>query len=146
MATPRRCGADTVPPAAGSAPCPEVVSPSSKVDSPATVRLRPAERSAPTLLTMRRRSWVLDGAIALAFLGLAVALLVAQVPPDGDLRAAARIGTGVLAAVGLLFRRRLPLGLLTAAALDGAVAGQVSVALPFGAYALARYGPTGRLR
>jgi signal transduction histidine kinase len=95
---------------------------------------------------MRRRSWLLDGAIALAFLGLAVAIVVLDVPPKSDLYSALQIGTGVLAAAGLLFRRRFPLWSLAAAALDGAVMGEVSASLPFAAYAVARYGPIGRLR
>jgi signal transduction histidine kinase len=95
---------------------------------------------------MRRRSWVLDGAIALAFLGLSVAIVVLDVPPKSDIHSALQIGTGVLAAAGLLFRRRFPVWLLAAAALDGVVMGEVSTSMPFAAYAVARYGPVGRLR
>ncbi len=99
---------------------------------------------------MRRRSWLLDGAIALAVLVAGIAVATVPVPGPSDGRAAAMIATGTLAAVGVLFRRRFPLWLLGAATLDGivdgAVGGEVSVALPFAAYAVTRYGPTGRIR
>jgi signal transduction histidine kinase len=95
---------------------------------------------------MRRRSWWLDGALALAVLLLAIALITVPVPAHSDARAAAMFGTGALAALAVLFRRPLPLVLLAAALLDGLVAGEASAALPVAGYALGRYGPTGRLR
>jgi signal transduction histidine kinase len=95
---------------------------------------------------MRRRSWLLDGAIALALAVLAVAVVAVQVPPYGDVRGAAIVGTGLLAAAGVLVRRRFPLWLLAAAVLAGVVGGEVSAALPFAAYAVVRYAPATRLR
>jgi signal transduction histidine kinase len=95
---------------------------------------------------MRRRSWLLDGVLAAAILVIAIALVTVAVPPHGDLRSAAMIGTGVLAAAGVLFRRRFPLWLLGAATLDGVAGGEVSAALPLAAYAVTRYGPAGRTR
>jgi signal transduction histidine kinase len=93
---------------------------------------------------------VLDGAIALAVLVVSIAAAAAPVPGPSDGRAAAMIATGALGAVGVLFRRRFPLWLLGAATLDGvmvgAAGGEVSAALPFAAYAVTRYGPTGRVR
>ena len=89
---------------------------------------------------------MLDGAIALAVLVAGIAVATVPVPGPSDGRAAAMIATGSLAAVGVLFRRRFPLWLLGAATLDGVVGGEVSVALPFAAYAVTRYGPTGRIR
>ena len=50
------------------------------------------------------------------------------------------IGTGALAAAGVLFRRRFPLWLLAAATLDGVVGGEVSASVPFAASAVTRYG------
>ena len=97
-------------------------------------------------LLMRRRSWLLDGAIALAVLVTDVALVTVPAPAPSDGRAAAMIATGTLAAVGVLFRRRFPLWLLAAATLDSVVNSLVSAALPLAGYALTRYGPTGRIR
>jgi signal transduction histidine kinase len=53
---------------------------------------------------------------------------------------------GVLAAVGVLLRRRFPLVLLAVAVLDGLTRGDVFVAMPFAAYAAARYEPRPRRR
>jgi signal transduction histidine kinase len=95
---------------------------------------------------MRRRSWLLDGALALAVAVLTVAVVTLEVPQDSDARQGARIVTGLLAAAALLFRRRWPLWLLAAAALDSVVGREVAVALPLAAYAVTRYGPPGRIR
>jgi signal transduction histidine kinase len=95
---------------------------------------------------MRRRSRLLDGALALALAVLTVAVVTLEVPPDGDAHQAARIATGLLAAAALLFRRRWPLWLLAAAVLDTVVGREAAAALPFAAYALTRYGPPGRIR
>jgi signal transduction histidine kinase len=95
---------------------------------------------------MRRRSWLLDGAIALAVLVVSIAVATVPTPGPSGARAAAMIATGALAAVGVLFRRRFPLWLLAVATADGVVTGQASAALPFAAYAVTRYGPTGRIR
>jgi signal transduction histidine kinase len=95
---------------------------------------------------MTRRSWVLDGALAAAVLVASIASVTTRVPAPSDLRSAAMIGTGALAAAGVLFRRRFPLWLLAAATLDGVVGGEVSASVPFAAYAVTRYGPGGRIR
>ncbi len=95
---------------------------------------------------MRRRSRVLDAALAAA-VALAVLLIVTvALPPDDDLRTGVRLVTGLAAAAGLLVRRRRPFWLLAAAVLDGLAGGEVSVAMPFAAYAVTRYGPAGRAR
>jgi signal transduction histidine kinase len=52
----------------------------------------------------------------------------------------------VLTAAAALVRRRYPLLLLAGAVVHGLESGDASAALPFGAYAFVRYGPTGRLR
>jgi signal transduction histidine kinase len=95
---------------------------------------------------MRKRSWLLDGAIALALAVFAVVVVAVQVPPYGDVRGAAIVGTGLLAAAGLVVRRRFPHWLLAAAVLAGVVGGEVSPALPFAAYAVVRYAPATRFR
>jgi signal transduction histidine kinase len=59
---------------------------------------------------------------------------------------AAIVGTGLLAAAGLVVRRRFPHWLLAAAVLAGVVGGEVSPALPFAAYAVVRYAPATRFR
>jgi signal transduction histidine kinase len=95
---------------------------------------------------MRRRSWALDGAVALAVLLVSIALITVPLPAPSDARAAAMFGTAALATIGSLFRRRFPVWLLAAAVLDGIVARGTSPALPVAAYAVVRYGPTGRTR
>jgi signal transduction histidine kinase len=95
---------------------------------------------------VRKRSVLLDAAIAVAMALAVVAVVTLEVPADSDWHAAARLVTGLLAAAGLLVRRRRPLWLLAAAVLDGVVGGEVSVAMPFAAYAVARYGPANRGR
>ena len=95
---------------------------------------------------MRRRSWLLDGAIALVLLVAAIVQATVPVPPFSDTRAAILIGTGVLTAAAALVRRRYPFVLLAGAVVHGLESGDASAALPFGAYAFVRYGPTGRLR
>jgi signal transduction histidine kinase len=95
---------------------------------------------------MRRRSWLLDGATALGLAALAVAQATVPVPPYSDARAATLVATGLVAAAAALVRRRFPLWLLALAVLHGVESGDASAALPFGAYALVRYGPAGRLR
>lgn len=52
----------------------------------------------------------------------------------------------VLAAIAVLLRRRLPLPLLAVAVLDGAFRGDLSLAMPFAAYAVARYEQRARVR
>jgi signal transduction histidine kinase len=95
---------------------------------------------------MSRRSWLLDGALAVAVLLVGIALITVPVPAHSDARAAAMFATAGLAALAVLVRRRLPLVLLAAAVLDGLVEGEASAALPVAGYAVARYGPTGWLR
>ena len=91
---------------------------------------------------MRRRSWVLDLAVALAFLLVAVGLLLGELPVGSDLRTAARLVTALAAALALVFRRRYPLVVLAAAAADGVAFGEISLAMPLAAYAVARYAGT----
>jgi signal transduction histidine kinase len=95
---------------------------------------------------MRRRSWLLDGAIALAIAAAAIVQATVPVPPYSDTRAALLIATGVVTAAAALVRRRYPIWLLAGALVHGLESGDASAALPFGAYALVRYGPPGRLR
>ena len=95
---------------------------------------------------MRRRSRALDVALALAVALVSSLTVLVEVPPAGDLTVTARLVTGLPAAVAMLFRRRHPLWLAAAAALDTATVGEVSVPVPFAAYAVARYGPLGRRR
>ena len=87
---------------------------------------------------------MLDGAIALV-----VALIaVAQVTEPGysNLQVVVILAAGLLAAALAVVRRRLPLWFLAAAVLHSALTGDVSAALPFAAYAAARFGPAGRVR
>ncbi|HEX6754784.1 MAG TPA: histidine kinase [Mycobacteriales bacterium] len=56
------------------------------------------------------------------------------------------VAVGVLAAVAVLLRRRLPLVLLAVAVLDGITRSDLFVAMPFAAYAVARYEPRPRRR
>jgi signal transduction histidine kinase len=95
---------------------------------------------------MRKRSVALDAALAAAMALVTIAVVTVQVPADSDWHSAARLATGLLAAVGLLARRRWPFWLLAAATVDGLVGGEVSAAMPFAAYAVTRYGPPGRRR
>jgi signal transduction histidine kinase len=76
----------------------------------------------------------------------AIVQATVPVPPFSDTRAAILIGTGLLTAAAALVRRRYPLVLLAGAVVHGLESGDASAALPFGAYAFVRYGPTGRLR
>ena len=89
---------------------------------------------------------MLDAALAAAVALVSLLVLTVDLPPESDWRAGIHLATGLLAAAGLLVRRRRPLSLLAAATLDGLVGGEVSVAMPFAAYAVARYGPAGRAR
>jgi signal transduction histidine kinase len=138
------CGVTTVPPGPRSPKCSEVVTPSSKVDNVITVRGRPGDRPGNTLQDMRRRSWVLDGAIAVALALVAVAEVT--LPDEGysDQRATVILVAGLVAAGLAVVRRRLPLWFLAAAVLHGLSTGDVSAALPFAAYAVARYGSPAR--
>ena len=95
---------------------------------------------------MRRRSWALDIALALAVWLAATLTVLVEVPPVSDGRGVARLVTGALAGLAMLVRRRRPLWLAAAAALDSVAFGEVSGAAPFAAYAVARYGPLGRGR
>lgn len=137
---------ETLPPGDVPPPCPEVVTPSSKVDGRVTDRGRRRTPGRPYAPAMRRRSVVLDTAIAVAFVLLEVAVVLASVPQAGDLRMAARIGTGVLAGVALLFRRRFPFVLLAAATADGLAFGEISPAMLLAAYAVVRYARPTRTR
>jgi signal transduction histidine kinase len=89
---------------------------------------------------------LLDGALALALAVIAVVQVTVSVPPYGDTRAAAIVGTGLLAAAGVLVRRRVPLWLLAVAVLSGVLSGDASATLPFAAYAVVRYAPPTRVR
>jgi signal transduction histidine kinase len=89
---------------------------------------------------------VLDASLAAAVALVGLLILTVELPADSDWHSGARVATGVLAAAGMLVRRRRPLWLLAAATLDGLVGGEVSAAMPFAAYAVARYGPPGRHR
>jgi signal transduction histidine kinase len=116
------------------------------VDNVITDRRRTPGAYGPTLGTMRRRSWVLDAALAVVLVVVTIGLVATRVPAESDWHAVAQLGSGGLAAVGVLFRRRYPFWLLAAAVLDGVVGGQASLALPLAGYAVARYGPAGRAR
>ena len=89
---------------------------------------------------------MLDGALALALTVLAIVQATVPVPPYSDTRATVLIATGVLTAAAALVRRRFPLWLLAGALIHGLESGDASAALPFGVYAVVRYGPPGRLR
>ncbi len=95
---------------------------------------------------MRRRSWLLDGALALVLAVLAVVQVTVSVPAYGDVRGGLLMAAGLLAAAGVLVRRRFPLWLLAAAVLAGVLSGDASAVLPFGAYAVVRYAPPTRVR
>jgi signal transduction histidine kinase len=136
----------TVPLGPRSPKCPEVVGLFSKVDEMITVRRRARARSGNTLPDMRRRSWALDGAIALALALIAVAEVTLPDTGYDDVRAGVVLAAGLLAAALAGVRRRLPLGFLAAAVLHGLTTGDASAALPFAAYAATRYGPAGRIR
>lgn len=88
----------------------------------------------------------LDAALAL-LVGVVVGFIaVEESRTVSDPVALLRLGVGLLAAVGVLVRRRWPLPLLVLAVLDGAVRSDVSVAMPLAAYAVARYHPASRRR
>jgi signal transduction histidine kinase len=95
---------------------------------------------------MRRRSWLLDGALALVLAVLAVVQVTVTVPAYGDVRGGVLTAAGLLAAAAVLVRRRFPSWLLVFALLAGVLSGDASPALPFAAYAVVRYGPPTRLR
>ncbi|HEY6745772.1 MAG TPA: histidine kinase [Mycobacteriales bacterium] len=95
---------------------------------------------------MRRRSWALDGAIAAVLALVAVAEVTLPDAGYDDVRAAAILAAGLLAAALAVTRRRVPLWFLAAAVLHGLLTGDASAALPVAAYAAARYGPAGRPR
>jgi signal transduction histidine kinase len=89
---------------------------------------------------------MLDGAIALV---LALAAVAEVTLPDemySDQRATVILAAGVVAAGLAVVRRRFSLWFLAAAVLHGLLTGDASAALPFAAYAVARYGPAGRAR
>jgi signal transduction histidine kinase len=95
---------------------------------------------------MRRRSWALDGALAVGLAVVAVAVVWLPEQAYSDARAAALLAAGLVAAGLAVVRRRRPLWFLAAAVLPGVLSGDASVALPFAAYAAARYGPAGTAR
>jgi signal transduction histidine kinase len=95
---------------------------------------------------MRRRSWVLDGSIAVVLALVAVAQVTLPTPGYSDRRATILIAAGLVAAAALVVRRRFSIWVLAAAVLHGVLSGDVSAALPFAAYAVARYCPPGRVR
>ena len=93
---------------------------------------------------MRRRSWALDGAIALALALTAVAEAALPDEMYSDGRATVVLAAGLVAAGLAVIRRRFPLWVLAAAVLHGLTTGDVSAALPVAAYAVARYGSPAR--
>jgi len=94
----------------------------------------------------RRRSVALDAALALLVAVITGIIAVEESRTLSDPVALLRLGVGLVAAVGVLLRRRWPMPLLVLAVLDSAVRGEVSVAMPFAAYAVARYHPVSRQR
>jgi signal transduction histidine kinase len=94
----------------------------------------------------RRRSVALDAALALLVAAVCVVIAVEESRRTSDTVALVRLGAGLLAAVGTLLRRRWPVPLLAVAVVDGVLRGDLSVAMPFAAYAVARHGPAGRVR
>lgn len=94
----------------------------------------------------RRWALALDAALALAVLAVGLASTAAQPGPASDLLAGVRLATGLLVAVGILFRRRWPVPLLVLTVLDGAAGGEASVTTPLAAYAVSRYHPAPRQR
>jgi signal transduction histidine kinase len=116
------------------------------VDEAITDRRRIRLPSRTYARPMRRRSWLLDGALALALAVLAIVQVAVAVPAYSDLRGVVLLVVGLLAAAAVLVRRRFPLWLLAAAVLAGVVSGDASAALPLGAYAVVRYAPATRLR
>jgi signal transduction histidine kinase len=94
----------------------------------------------------RRRSLALDAALALLVAAVSAIIAVEESRSVSDTVALLRLGTGLLAAVGTLLRRRHPLPLLAVAVLDSVLRGDMSVATPFAAYAVARYAPAPRQR
>jgi signal transduction histidine kinase len=94
----------------------------------------------------RRRSLALDAALALLVAVAAAVVAVEESRTASDTVALLRLGTGLLAAAGVLLRRRHPLPLLAVAVLDGVLRADPSAATPFAAYAVTRYGPAGRAR
>jgi signal transduction histidine kinase len=88
----------------------------------------------------------LDAALALLVAAVSVVIAVEESRRTSDTVALVRLGAGLLAAVGTLLRRRWPVPLLAVAVVDGVLRGDLSVAMPFAAYAVARHGPAGRVR
>ena len=141
----------TLPPGRVPAPSPDGADLSSKVDDAVTVLRTAGPRHRTYAALVRRPRWwptrralALDAALAL--LVLAVVVVIAAVEPVAVPLRMVRLATGVLAAGGVLLRRRSPLPLLAAAVLDGLARGDLSVAMPFAAYAVTRYGRVGRDR
>lgn len=77
---------------------------------------------------------------------VAVAEVIGALVTSTSTPVALRILVALVAAAGVLVRRRLPLVTLAAALVDTAVQAQGSVALPVAAYALTRYEPRQRVR
>jgi len=88
----------------------------------------------------------LDAALALLVAVVTVVIAVEESRTVSDPVALVRLGAGLLAAAGTLLRRRWPMPLLAAAVVDSVLRGDMSVAAPFAAYAVARYHPAPRQR
>ena len=95
----------------------------------------------------QRRSVVLDAALAL-LVAVVDAIIAVEESRAGVSEPVVllRLGAGLAAAVGTLLRRRWPLPLLALALLDTVLRPDLSVAMPFAAYAVARYHPVPRQR
>jgi signal transduction histidine kinase len=141
----------TLPPAGGPPPSPDGATLSPKVDSSIAVRRtgrRPGRAYAAGVGRIarlgrwpRRRSVLLDAALALLVAVVSAVIAVEESQRVSDTVALVRLGTGLLAAVGTLLLRRHPLPLLAVTVLDSVPRGDLSVAAPFAAYAVARHQP-----
>jgi len=84
--------------------------------------------------------------VAAALLVLAVQVAVTGIPPASIRLRLVWLGFALATALGVLVRRRFPLPLLVVAVVDGLFKDSPSFALPFAAYAVARYEPRPRWR
>jgi signal transduction histidine kinase len=124
------------------------------VDGPVTVRPTAYGRGRTYAAGVTVARWWPDRRALLLDVAVSGLVLVAELTDavlgggPGNEQATARSvpATAVLAAVAVLLRRRFPLPLLAAAVVDGLLRGDVSFAMPFAAYAVARYGPQHRGR
>jgi signal transduction histidine kinase len=91
-----------------------------------------------------RRALALD--VAATVLVLGVQLATGFLDPASGPRRAAWLVVGVATAAGVLLRRRFPLPLVVLAVLDGVTKTELSIAMPFAAYAVGRYERRPRLR